>query len=87
MHNKLYDKVIKFIKENLWFFISLIVIILLFTIDLPYIIEMPGGYISLDDRVIVEGKDDIKSDMGMAFVTTLKGNIPFLLVILVQILI
>ena len=79
MHNKVYDKVIKFIKENLWFFISLISIILLFTIELPYIVEMPGGYISLNDRVKIEGKENVNSEMGMAYVTTLKGNIPFLL--------
>jgi len=79
MHNKVYEKVLKFIKENLWFFISLIVMILLFTIELPYIVEMPGGYISLDERIKIEGKEEIKSDMGMAYVTTLKGNIPFLL--------
>ena len=79
MHNKVYDKVITFIKENLWFFISLISIILLFTIELPYIVEMPGGYISLNDRVKIEGKENVDSEMGMAYVTTLKGNIPFLL--------
>ena len=78
MHNKVYEKAKLFIKENLWFFISLIAIILLFTIDLPYIVEMPGGYISLNDRVKIEGKDT-NTEMGMAYVTTLKGNIPFLL--------
>ena len=79
MHNKVYVKTKKFIKENLWFFISIIAIVLLFTIELPYIVEMPGGYISLDERIKIEGKEDSKSDMGMAYVTTLKGNIPFLL--------
>ena len=78
MHNKVYDKVIRFIKENLWFFISLIVIIVLFTVELPYVVEMPGGYISLNDRVKIEGKDNIDSNMGMAYVTMLKWNLPFL---------
>ena len=79
MHNKVYVKVKNFIKENLWFFISLIAIILLFTIELPYIVELPGGYIDLNDRITIEGKEDATSSMGMAYVTTLKGNIPFLL--------
>ena len=79
MHNKVYEKVINFIKENLWFFISLIAIILLFNIELPYIIEMPGGYIPLNDRITIEGKDNINSELGMAYVSTLKGNIPFIL--------
>lgn len=79
MHNKVYEKIIKFIKENLWFFISLVAIILVFTIELPYVVEMPGGYISLNDRVTIEGKEENNTEMGMAYVTTLKGSIPFLL--------
>ena len=79
MHNKVYEKIKRFIKENLWFFISLVVIILLFNIELPYIIEMPGGYISLDERISIEGKESTDSNLGMAYVTTLKGNIPFIL--------
>ena len=78
MLNKIYEKIKQYIKENFWFLVSLIAIVLLFTIDLPYIVEMPGGYISLNDRIKVEGRDS-NSEMGMAYVTTLKGNIPFLL--------
>lgn len=78
MFNKVYEKTKQFIKENFWFLISLVAIILLFTIELPYIVEMPGGYISLNDRIKIDGKDS-NSEMGMAYVTTLKGNIPFLL--------
>ena len=79
MLNKIYEKIKQYIKENFWFLISLIAIILLFTIELPYIVEMPGGYASLNDRIKIEGRDSNNSEMGMAYVTTLKGNIPFLL--------
>lgn len=79
MFNKVYVKIKNIIKENLWFFISLILILLLFNIELPYVVEMPGGYISLDDRISIDGKENVNSDMGMAYVTMLKGNIPFIL--------
>lgn len=84
MLNKVYKKTIEFIKENLWFLISLIAIILLFTIELPYVVELPGGFVSLKERIIIENKNDTNSDLGMAYVTMLKGNIPFLLFSLVN---
>ena len=79
MINKVYDKVIKYIKENLWFLISLIIIVLLFFIELPYTVEIPGGFISLDNRIKIEGKSDTSGEMGMAYVSQLKGNIPVIL--------
>ena len=80
MSNKIYDKSKRFIKENLWFFISLIAIILIFNVELPYSIETPGGYISLKDRIDIEGVEDSSSgELGMAYVSMVKGSIPFLL--------
>ena len=78
MHNKIYDKVIKYIKENKWFFISIIVIIAVFNIELPYYIETPGGFISLDERIKIEDGYDIDGDYGMAYVSMMKGVLPFL---------
>ncbi|MBR1416622.1 MAG: PDZ domain-containing protein [Bacilli bacterium] len=79
MYNKVYDKIKKYIKENLWFVISLIAIILLFTIELPYQVETPGGFISLNDRIKVEGQETTSGEFGMAYVSMIKGNIPFIL--------
>jgi len=78
MINKIYENIKKFIKENLWFFISLIAIFLFFNFELPYKIETPGGYISLDERIKIDDIDN-KSNFGMAYVSMLKGNIPFTL--------
>lgn len=77
MINKLYDKLKVIIKENLWFILSLFAIIFLFNFELPYYIETPGGYISLNDRIKL---NDYKfdGDYGMAYVTMIKGTIPFL---------
>ena len=79
MISKIYDKVIKFIKENIWFIISLIAIILIFNIELPYSVETPGGFISLEDRIKIDGKDNYKNNFGLTYVSVIKGNIPFIL--------
>src|SRR5574344_142493 len=78
MNNKLYEKVFKFIKDNAWFFIAFITIILLFNIKLPYAIETPGGYISLNDRIKINNNDSSSGDMGLTYVTMIDGSIPFL---------
>jgi len=79
MINKIYDKVINYIKENLLFLISLIFIVFIFNFELPYNVETPGGFISLNDRIQVENSNKSSGDLGMAYVSMLKGNIPFIL--------
>lgn len=79
MINKFYDKVKSFIKENKWFCIIIILIFVLFKVELPYVIEAPGGIISIDDRIIIDEENDSKGSFGMAYVSMIKGNIPFLL--------
>lgn len=78
MHNKLYDNIKKFIKENLWFFISLFLIIFLFNFELPYYIEAPGGFISIDKRIEVSDGYNIDGEYGLAYVSMIKGSLPFL---------
>ena len=80
MINKIYDKLKKYIKENKKFIISLIIIILLFTIPTPYNIEIPGGYISLNERIKVDNKNTTSGSFGLAYVSMIKGNIPFTLI-------
>lgn len=79
MINKLYTKIRKYIKENTWFLVSLITIILIFNINLPYYIETPGGYISLADRININGEYGSDGELGMTYVSMIKGNIPFIL--------
>lgn len=79
MISKLYDKTTKIIKENLWFILSIFIIIFLFNFELPYYIESPGGYISINNRIKIDNNDnDIKGDYGLAYVTMIKGTLPFL---------
>lgn len=80
MLNKLYEKTIKFIKENYKSLIAIIFIIFLFNFELPYVIECPGGYINLKKRIEVENGEYASGSFGMAYVTMMKANIPFTLI-------
>lgn len=85
MLNNIYDKFKNFMKENWSFLLSVIVIILVFfVIELPYEVEMPGGIINLNDRVTINGEDiDVKGSFNMAYVSVVKGRIPYILLGLV----
>ena len=72
------NKIYAYIKENLWFFISLIIILFLFNFELPYYVETPGGFISLNDRIKVDDNYKFEGDYGLAYVSMLKGTLPFL---------
>ncbi len=79
MINIIYEKSKKFIQENYKILLVFIIILLLFKIELPYKIYTPGGMVDLESRIIVD--DGYKADgkLGLAYVSMLKGNIPFLL--------
>ena len=69
-----------FIKDNLLFFILLILILVCTVIKVPYAVEMPGGTIDLSDRVTVNGDElDIDGSFNMAYVTMVDGSIPYVL--------
>lgn len=79
MFNKLYEKLKKIIKENYKFLISLVLLFLLFFYELPYVVYRPGGIIDLNDRIVMEEKHKTKGSLSMAYVSMMKGNIPFVL--------
>lgn len=78
MINKLYTIIKEYIKNNIGFIITLLVIILVFQINLPWSIYAPGGIISIDKRL---SGSNYKSDgsINLTYVTFIKGNIPSLL--------
>lgn len=80
MFTKIYEKIKEFIKENYKGLIALLVIYLLFTIELPYSIYSPGGSVNLNDRINVADKYEVTGSFNMAYVSMVKGSIPFLLV-------
>ena len=80
MFAKIYEKIKEFIKENYKELIVLIVIVLLFTIKLPYSIYTPGGAVNLNDRIRVENGYETEGSFNMAYVSMVRGSIPFLLI-------
>lgn len=79
MFNKFYEKLKGFMSENWKFFVSLLVIVCLFTFELPYVVYTPGGSIDLANRIEVEDGYETQGSLSMAYVSMIKGSIPFLL--------
>ena len=79
MAKKIFESCKRFIKENYKFFIVLIFILIIFGVQLPYKIYTPGGMVNLSERISVEGGYTSEGELGMAYVSMVKGNIPFLL--------
>ena len=80
MFAKIYEKIKEFIKEYYKELIVLLVIVLLFTIKLPYSIYTPGGAVNLNDRITVEDGYESEGSFNMAYVSMVRGSIPFLLI-------
>ena len=54
LHNKVYDKLLKLFKENIVYLLTLVIVIFIFNYPLAYSIEIPGGFISLNDFLMLE---------------------------------
>ena len=80
MFTQIYEKIKTFIKNNYKYLLVLLIVFLLFTIELPFAIYTPGGAVNLNDRIEVEGKENVKGSFNMAYVSMVKGSIPFLLI-------
>ena len=80
MFTKIYEKLKEFIKENYKGLIAIVVVFLLFMIELPYSIYTPGGTVNLNDRITVEDAYETEGSFNMAYVSMVRGSIPFLLI-------
>lgn len=79
MFTKIYEKIKNFIVENYKQLIFLLAVVLLFWIELPYVVYKPGGVINLSKRIEVENGYDYEGELNMSYVSMMKGNIPFVL--------
>ena len=79
MFTKIYDKIKEFIKENYKGLIAIVVVFLLFMIELPYSIYTPGGAVDLNKRISVNNGYEAEGSFNMAYVSMVRGSIPFLL--------
>ncbi len=76
MLGKIYDKFIKFIKENYKEIIFLILFYLIMTFPVPYYICISGGTIDVGKRLEVENGYTEKGSFNLAYVSELRGTIP-----------
>lgn len=58
----------------------MILIIAIFWIQFPFLIYTPGGTVDLDSRIVIEEKIDKEGKFQMAYVSMVRGSIPFILV-------
>ena len=80
MFNKIYVPIKTFIKENYKFFLLLIVLFFIFTFELPYYIDTPGGLIDVSDRLEVEDGYSINGSLNLAYISEFRATIPTLIV-------
>lgn len=76
MFTKLYEKIKEYIKKEYKFLIIIISLFLLFTIKLPYYIDMPGGIIDISERIKVDNKNTQTGTLNFAYVSELRATIP-----------
>ena len=76
MISKYYEKLVKYIKENKYFLLTLIIIFVVFTFPMPYVIEAPGGVITIDERIDIDDGYESDGSFGMAYVSMIKGTLP-----------
>ncbi len=80
MFTKIYEFLKQFIKENAKSLIALLIIYLLFTIELPFAIYTPGGAINLANRIEIEDAYPEDGSFNMAYVSMVRGSLPYLLI-------
>ena len=66
----------KFLKENSFFIVSVLVITLLFYIKLPYYVNAPGGIININNRIVYEDKKEFNGSLNMLYVKEYEASIP-----------
>ncbi len=79
LFTNIYEKIKEFIKNNLKELIIIAVLVALFSIELPFVIYKPGGLVNLNNRINVTDGYETKGEIGMCYVSMLKGKIPFVL--------
>jgi len=80
MFNKLYEEIKKYVKKEYKFIIILIITLLLFTIRLPYYIDMPGGIIDISDRIKIDNKNKLNGTLNFSYVSETKATLPSLII-------
>lgn len=73
-------KVYNYLKENIKFFIFLIILFIVLTFKFPYYIDTPGGLLDVNDRVYIEDSYENEGSFNLAYVTEFDATIPTLII-------
>lgn len=84
MTNKLYENIKNYIKENYKSLLLLLVLFLVFFVHLPYYISAPGGVIDTSKKISEANNFKLSGSLNMAYVSSIKGNIPLLIYALIN---
>lgn len=76
MFTKVYEQIKIYIKKEYKFLIALLTILLLFTIKLPFYIDIPGGIIDISERIRIDDKKEFKGTLNFAYVSEMRATIP-----------
>lgn len=79
MFSKIYAKIKYYIKQNYKFILLLIALFFVFTFELPYYIDAPGGLIEVSSRIEVEDSSDSSGTFNLAYISEFKATIPTLI--------
>lgn len=74
MFSKVYEKIIKFLKENIIEIIVFIFVAFLGICPLPYYIDMPGGLLNTKSRVEIENKTSQEGSYNLAYVSEMRAT-------------
>ena len=82
---KILKNILSYIKNNFIYLFLIFICLFISFVKLPYIVEMPGGLINLNDRIKVDKKKvPVKGSFNMAYVSVVQGSIPYILVGLIN---
>ncbi|MDD2518930.1 MAG: hypothetical protein PHG18_03490 [Bacilli bacterium] len=76
MLNKIYEQILKIVKNNYVFFIGLLIGFALMTIKLPYYINAPGGVSDISDKLEIKGYTIKPDSFNLAYVYEFRATIP-----------
>lgn len=76
MINKIYEKIVKFIKENYLYLLTYLIIYVTLTYPLPYYIYTGGGIMNVNDKISLVGKTKSNGSYNLCYVEEIQATIP-----------
>ena len=76
MLNKIYERVLEYIKEEYKFLLIVLTLFITMTYKLPFYIDTPGGIIDISKRIKIDEKNKLEGTMNFAYVSEMNATIP-----------